>query len=179
MKYVYLISLMLLAGCGTLIPTDHKEQVTTQSTGKLASQQSADISKQSEAPPVTVSITGKDNKLDLKMEGMKTQTTVKADVANDSSGTDHASGRSSTVIPIVIKIAIGLFCLIVLLGIIWYCRKQFVAVDAAFKAGDDVIANLINKKRLEAMKSTNAQSLVEINADIAHMEQERGKFNAA
>lgn len=177
-------TMLLVAGCGTLIPSEHKEQVAVRTAGELAATHSANVTKQSEnvAPPMNLSISGKDNKLDLKVESARTSTKVEAADTQDSSGHDSAFGSSMHTIPLFVKLigaAIGLGLLFfVIKWIVSYLRKSSPAIDAAFQAGDELAAKWINEARHEAMATTDPNALAKLNARIAQMEADRGKFNA-
>lgn len=176
---VLAVALLVLTGCGTLIPTEHKEQVAVQSAGKLATAQSADIVKQVENanPPMNVNISGKDNKLDLKVEATKAQTHAVIAAEQDAAGTDSATGNRSKTIPFFVKlIGVGVGLLLVV-GVIAYIRKQYAAIDVAFSAGDQLLARQIGRWKDKAMTETDPSRLAVYNNEVAHLERERGTFN--
>lgn len=167
------------SGCNALLPHEHKEQVAVQSAGTLAASHSVQVTKAAEQPPVTVNARGL-SRVDMKLEApaAAVPTRIVETDTQQASGSDQAKASSLTKIPLWFGMLMGLVCLAILFGLIAFARSKSAAVDAAFKAGDAKLAGFIAHKRTEAMSTTDPAQLAKINADIAHLESERGKLSA-
>ena len=172
-RYLTLLPLILLTGCSALIPTEHKEQVAVKSAGSLETSHNDTVTKRSALP--SIDMRGWGNKLDLKVPETQLKINSSADI--DSSGDDSAAGFSWTKIPLGVKIcliAVGLGALL----LIWrWIKLEFPAVGKSAQLGDSVLQREIDRLKTKAMSTTDPARLAEVNADIAHLTQEKANIN--
>lgn len=179
--FVSSLSLVLLAGCSALIPTEHKEQVAVQTAGELSAHQQDNLTKRSSLPNLIAS--GKESKIEVTLpQGVSYQSEANASSTVASSGQDSAKGSTTSSIPLFVKIigaAVGLGLLAaVVFWIVSSVRAGAAgaAASAAFNLADQHIAGSISSLESMIRISNDPTQKNTLLAQLADLEKTRGKI---
>lgn len=196
MRYLYLILLLSLTGCGTLIPTERKQQSAIETADKLSSRQTENYRRiiegekvqSHELPPVRIG--GLGNKVELKLEHApvpesypavartpyREETSYASTGASESDSALESMTKLESTIPMGVKLillAIGIFSFIFAIR---YAIKSSAAAKAVAGAADQGFAAIVNRIRNDAMTSTNPEDMAYYNSVVSDVERERGKL---
>jgi hypothetical protein len=167
-----IVTAAVLSGCGALIPTEHKEQVAVKSAGSLETSHNDTVTKRSAMPPLDVH--GWGNKVDIKVP----ESTMKSESqsSTDSNGDDSAAGLSIVKQPLWFKLLMIGVALAVLILVWRWIKLEFPAVGKAASVADGVLQREIERLKTKAMSTTDPTKLAEVNADIAHLANEKASL---
>lgn len=178
----YIIPLILLCGCGAIVPKESTNEKTLQANIALQNSQAGEITKQVEASQPPINISGSSNSLSLTI--LPTKTSIAETNAAESStvAKDDFVSKVKSSIPMFVKLigfAFGIALLFgVIAGIIWYVKRSSAAGAAAITLADNSIASLIHKHTTLAMTTTDPVVIAQNTATIAELEKQRGVLNS-
>lgn len=187
MRTIIVILAMLLVGCGSLVPTERQQSQSVKSTEALAVEQERTIQRVFEVTPGLAladqeevrRVPGKP----ISHEAPATVSERVSYISKTKTGADTDSkseGSSETSIPLGVKIAlvgIGLLILVFALKSLVAWAKG-TAIGQAAGYADDMLREVIRRKRAEAAQSTDTAFIARVQAEIAELEADRGRLAA-
>ena len=174
-NYKILLLCLALSSC-SLLPKESTDKATGKAAAIIESNRDKSFSQETKGIPLAAKLSFGTNQLELYPFESKTEVKEKSNI--DASSIQKNDISSLVSIPLGVKlilIALGIFAVVFAFR---YVRKQSAAIDAAWSAGDKILANIIHQKEEQARSSTDASTLAGLNAEISSLEKQRGKFNA-
>ena len=163
----------MLAGCGTLVPSERRASQSVQATEAIATETQQTMRRTFEVVPQAATAMQLSNGVPV---AVSESLTVESRTTTGAGSEDRAKGTSQISIPLFVKViglAVGLGMLWLVL---WIIRKQSVAAQAAWSAADRAVADSIDFVEAKARESTNPEELNKLNAELARLEKRRGKL---
>lgn len=177
---VCVLCVAALSGCA-LIPREKSSASSVQKKEQVAdtAQTSLERALKSETPTITMPVTssGNSNTVSVSIVPPKVESvTHQATVAASETRTDNQSAaQSSVTIPFAVKLILSAAGLALLLGVIWFARKNSAALDSALKAADSELAQAIGN--LEARLHTAPEpEKVSTLTQLNQLNKTRGKL---
>lgn len=178
------MTLILLGGCGALVPMEKREVSTTAAAERAAFASTVGITKEGLGlPPVTANIRGQDNTVYV-LQPQPLPGQVRIDSVGDAQGRGNFAGTFSSIasIPLFVKLiglAIGLAMLAALAWLSWqWLSKTLVGrgIKLAASAAEVGLAPVMSsiEARLQAAKTSEEQASLAMT--LAEVNKARGKL---
>lgn len=164
-----------VTGCTPLL-SERKASEAVRSSEAVAASHETTIKRTFESVPELASAVQQSGTGVVSVPLAVRETLEVRDTTDHSAGSRAtAQGSSITSLPMgtkLILLAIGGF---LLLALVWAIRRSSVAANAAYKAGDAALGNVISHVGSMAATSTNPEQLNLLNSLRAEIERARGK----
>jgi hypothetical protein len=194
--------LALVAGCGTLVPSEKKASESVKSTEAIATAQNQTIKRTMEVVPEmakqitsrTVYRTLPDTKTSSSGDAsvppaqgwietdspptIRERLEIKTETSTDAGTKAQAQGSTENSIPLGVKIGLlGVGILILTFALIWAWRYvKTTGFGAAISLADDALAAQIRGLRTKAISTTDAKEQATTLAHLAELEATRGRL---
>ena len=176
------IILTLLAGCGSLVPSERMKSQSVQAAENLGSQQERTIRRVLEVTPQSALVTARTGTVAVVSQpSVKETISIESKSSSDAGSTDRSTGTTATTMPYGVKVGLlgaGVLLLVVALRFAWASLRT-TAVGEGIAAGDAALAAYIRSKRAEATTSTDPATIARTMGEVASLEAERGRLAAA
>lgn len=192
-----LLACLLLAGCGTLLPSTNQRSRSAQETSKSVAAQKQSLQKVVEgnkAPEIRVG--GWGNKVDFAGRYFEEPQVTGIDIAPERSSprpyrerveysseldTDHAADSASTwwsrtTIPMGVNLLLLAAGILAVIFAVNRARQSSAAANAAFQVTDAGLASLIRSLRDRSAIATDPSRIAELQTQIAELESQRGRL---
>lgn len=164
-KLAILALAALLAGCSHLIPTERTESAGVKASETISATHDLTVEAAVKTLAPTISTNGGSIRIYSK-------------AAQVAGSTENISANSLLKIPFGVKLMLLAGGLGALTAVIWFIRRQYAAVDVAFRTADQGFARAIEKVRARAVAATDHREIALAQQEIAQLEAERGRIAA-
>ncbi len=159
------LALALLCGCGTLIPKERSDSAGVKASEQISTRHDLTIASVVNALAPTVATNGGSFRVESK--------------SSQSAGSkENIQAWTEVSIPAGVKMILAAIGLALLTVAVWLVRRSSSAVNAAFQATDQGLAQAINMVRQKAVAAVDHKDIAEAQSIIAILEAERGKLAA-
>lgn len=188
MKYLALVSVMVLMGCALFVPKEKTQLLDQQRQESIASKTTTDVVRETRtSPPMFTVDMLDDGGMTFRVEAPapSTETSTIHTTTDEKGQTDQSGSFLDQVsIPLFVKIigftvGLGLFALL----IFWIIRKirqgaAGQASAAAFRLSDEKIAGIINGVQSRAVSEQSTEAALVLSALTSELEKARGQLAA-
>lgn len=154
--------ILLLVGCGTLMPSESTSEETARATSSIANRQTQSFSAVLEAAkPVTHD---------------RSEISYSAESGQQASSDQAAWFERVTQIPMGVKLLLLAAGGLAIFFVVRLVMKHSAAATAVAGASDEAIASTIRWLRQKATSTTDPQVKVDLQGQVAELEAQRGRM---